>query len=209
MQKGFLRSRENDQLFDAVNLYQFQDCTMTIKKYDNSFLITGKRSYFYLVLLFVATLFLSGCVSTQISSYNTLERGHKYSNVFFRFQYIERTKGFAESFCSSFLSTLQEKGVTSEHYIASRSDSTAEGEINTRMAKAGLEVLILMSQIGYRGYKVYGPTGGTFLIKIFKPNSSKHIWRANLEVKGDLGIKTTVDKAVKTLVARLEMDGLL
>lgn len=166
-------------------------------------------------LIFLISLFSTGCVTSKIASNKAPDFNEKISKVYLVIKSSKGAKEFSYSFKTAFLHALSARGITSDYYVMDELALESDKDINEKISKFNPQVLMVMTQTEAEGYNSnnFGGSsnisGGVFDIKIMLPESDKPVWRASLEAYGDNGIDVAVKKSVKKLIDQLTIDKLI
>jgi hypothetical protein len=169
-------------------------------------------------------ILLSSCVTSKITSNKLSGFDEKISKLFITVKGSDSSKSFFQSFVVSLRKKLKKKNVELRSHYYSPLSLETENDVEIKISDFGPNLIMSINQtesiqtINNSGFgnNTFGwgfnngyNTGGTFDVKIFQPNSTKPVWRANLKANGQMGLGESAEKAVKKLIEKLIEDNLL
>ncbi|MDO9261667.1 MAG: hypothetical protein Q7U08_06980 [Flavobacteriaceae bacterium] len=156
------------------------------------------------LLLIGLSLLLSNCVTTKIQSNKAYSFNEKISKLYILVRGNDDSRSFYTSFTNDFEKTLNEKGIKYQKYYYDPLSLETEKDIQTKINYFEPNLIMIVNQTESRNTVnqnafSFGSnstnTGGTFEVKLFKPNSDNPVWRAKLQADGQFGLSTSAEKA--------------
>ncbi|MGN7786051.1 hypothetical protein ACTJIJ_16090 [Niabella sp. 22666] len=165
-------------------------------------------------IIFIVSLFLIGCVQTQIVSRKADGFTEKISKLYILVRGSDKAHPFFIAFTKSIVDDLSKRNIPSEVYYFDPLSLKTEKDLIERINTFNPNMVMHIDQTESRNTSSsYGwgstNTGGTFDVKIFKPDSERPVWRANLQADASLGLETSAKKASQRLREKLIADGFL
>ncbi|MEM6721286.1 MAG: hypothetical protein AAF611_18305 [Bacteroidota bacterium] len=166
------------------------------------------------IIPLVFVLLLTSCVTSNIRSNKSPDFNEKITKLFVIGKVADNSKFFYGSLATNFVASLKDRGVEVRTYYIDPLSLEPEEDITKRIKLYNPNLIMMISQTESRvqsdGFGFVGvASGGTFDVKIFKPNSKNPSWRANLKIDTAANLENAAKKANQTLVEKLIEDGLL
>ena len=163
----------------------------------------------HLIILTVLLSISFSCTTVKIASNISRENTSKLNNVFVMIQSEIKASKFSNSFGTSLMSAFKKYDIKGKFETKNTlSFKTDENYLNLiKEFDPNQLIIIKQKAISYRAPNIIDAI--TLEINILDYSSKKSIWKGELDIYGQVGLKDAIRKSVKKILERLENDNLI